>query len=97
MYYEAFGTTSKPQILLSPGSTRFALTMVVVTRKGQTTIPKELRDKYQLREGTKLEVVDAGDGILFRKAVSTIDLIGTGKGSLDDMKRQLDAIRREDV
>lgn len=39
---------------------------VVVTRKGQTTIPKELREKYGLKEGTRLDVVDTGEGALLR-------------------------------
>jgi len=31
---------------------------VIVTRKGQTTIPAKLRRKYKIEEGTRLEVVD---------------------------------------
>jgi len=73
------------------------LTTVTLTRKGQTTIPKELRDKYNLLEGTKLQVIDTGEGIMFRKAPSTIDLIGSGERSFEDMKRRLDEIRREDA
>jgi len=73
------------------------LTTVTVTRKGQTTIPKELREKYELSEGTKLQVVDTGEGVMFRKALSTIDLIGSSKKTFEDMKRRLDEIRREDA
>jgi len=68
-----------------------------MTRKGQTTIPKELRKKYDLSEGSKLQVIDTGEGILFRKALSTIDLIGTAKKPLGDLRRRLDEIRREDA
>jgi AbrB family looped-hinge helix DNA binding protein len=73
------------------------LTTVTLTRKGQTTIPKELREKYRLSEGTELQVIDTGEGVMFRKALSTIDLIGSGKKTLDEMKRRLDEIRREDA
>jgi AbrB family looped-hinge helix DNA binding protein len=73
------------------------LTRVTVTRKGQTTIPKELREKYEMFEGAELEVVDAGVGVLFRKARSTADLIGSSKRSFGEMKRRLDEIRREDA
>jgi len=73
------------------------LTTVTVTRKGQTTIPKELREKYELSEGTKLQVVDTGEGVMFRKAPSSIDLIGSSKRTFKDMKRRLDEIRREDA
>jgi AbrB family looped-hinge helix DNA binding protein len=68
-----------------------------VTRKGQTTIPKELREKYNLSEGTKLEVIDTGEGVMFRKTQSTIDLIGSSSRSSEEMKHRLDEIRREDA
>jgi AbrB family looped-hinge helix DNA binding protein len=73
------------------------LTTVTITRKGQTTIPKELREKYALSEGTRLQVIDTGDGVMFRKALSTIDLIGSSKKPYEVMKRRLDEIRREDA
>jgi AbrB family looped-hinge helix DNA binding protein len=73
------------------------LTNVTLTRKGQTTIPKELREKYGLAEGAELEVLDTGEGVLFRKALSTIDLIGTSKKTYEELKRRLDEIRREDA
>jgi AbrB family looped-hinge helix DNA binding protein len=70
---------------------------VTVTRKGQTTIPKELRDKYGIREGTRLDAIDVGDGVLLRKSMSSIDLIGSSKFSYEQLKSRLDAIRREDA
>ena len=73
------------------------MTTVTVTRKGQTTIPKKFRDKYKMLEGTELEVVDMGAGVMFRKALSTIDLIGSSERTFHDMKRRLDEIRREDA
>jgi len=73
------------------------LTTVTLTRKGQTTIPKELREKYRLSEGTRLQVIDTGEGVMFRKALSTIDLIGSSEKTFDEMKRRLDEIRREDA
>jgi AbrB family looped-hinge helix DNA binding protein len=73
------------------------LNTVTVTRKGQTTIPKEFRDKYDLFEGTELEVIDMGEGIMFKKALSIIDLVGSSKRTYESMKRRLDEIRREDA
>ena len=70
---------------------------VTVTRKGQTTIPKQLREKYDMSRGAKLEVIDTGDGVMFRKAKSTINLIGSSKRSFEEMRRRLDEIRREDA
>jgi AbrB family looped-hinge helix DNA binding protein len=70
---------------------------VVVTRKGQTTIPKELREKYGLKEGTRLDVFDTGEGVLLRKALGTVDLMGTGKGTFKELVKRLDKMRREDA
>ena len=58
----------------------------VVTRKG-------------LEEGARLVVVDAGEGILFRPALTTADLAGSGSahGTPEEMKRLLDRLREEDL
>jgi len=68
---------------------------VVVTRKGQTTIPVGLRLKYNIEEGTRLEVVETPDGILFKPKKSTIDLAGSGSkfASAEEMKKALERLR----
>lgn len=72
---------------------------VVVTRKGQTTIPVKLRLKYKIEEGTRLQVVDTNDGILFKPKLSTMDLAGSGAkyATVEEMKKLLDKLRDEDV
>jgi AbrB family looped-hinge helix DNA binding protein len=72
---------------------------VVVTRKGQTTIPVNLRMKYEIKEGTRLEVIGTEEGILFRPKKSTVDLAGSGSkfATPDEMKKLLDNLRNEDV
>jgi AbrB family looped-hinge helix DNA binding protein len=72
---------------------------VVVTRKGQTTIPVKLRAKYKIEEGTRLEVVDTEEGILFRPKKSTVDLAGSGAkyATPEEMKKRLDKLREEDA
>jgi len=74
-------------------------TEVAITRKGQTTIPIDLREKYKLRRGTRLEVIDTGEGILFKRKVSLHDLAGSGSkhANVNEMKRLLDRLRQEDV
>ena len=71
---------------------------VVVTRKGQTTIPVKLRRKYKIEEGTKLQVIDTEDGILFKPKLTTIDLFGSGSkyATVEEMKKLLDELRVED-
>jgi AbrB family looped-hinge helix DNA binding protein len=72
---------------------------VVVTRKGQTTIPVKLRLKYNIEEGTRLEVVETEDGILFKPKKSTIDLAGSGAkhATPEEMKQILDRLRDIDA
>jgi len=68
---------------------------VTVTRRGQTTIPAEFRKKYKIEEGMTLEIQDTGDGLLLKKMISTIDLIGTGRASQRDIFSLLDRMRAE--
>jgi AbrB family looped-hinge helix DNA binding protein len=72
---------------------------VLVTRKGQTTIPVRLREKYGIREGTRLEVIDSESGILLKPKLSTVDLAGSGSkySTPRKMKRYLDKMREEDA
>jgi AbrB family looped-hinge helix DNA binding protein len=72
---------------------------VLVTRKGQTTIPVRLREKYRIREGTRLEVIDSGSGILLKPKKSTADLGGSGSkhSTPREMRRLLDKMREEDA
>ncbi len=74
-------------------------TEVVVTKKGQTTIPAKLRKKFKIEEGTRLEVVETKDGILFKPKKSFWDLIGSGAqfASVEEMKKELDKLREEDA
>jgi len=72
---------------------------VVVTRKGQTTIPVKLRRKYNIEKGTRLEVVDTAEGILLKPAKSIFDLAGAGAkyATPEEMKKLLDELREEDA
>ncbi|MFD1643924.1 AbrB/MazE/SpoVT family DNA-binding domain-containing protein [Halohasta litorea] len=50
-----------------------------ITRKGQVTIPKPLRDEFGLEEGDKIHWEKTGDGIRVRKATRS-----AGRGMLVD-------------
>ena len=69
---------------------------VVVTRRGQTTIPISLRRKLGIEEGTKLRVEALEDKIVFTKVPSIFDLAGTSKGTVKDAFKRLDAMREEE-
>ena len=74
-------------------------TEVVVTRKGQTTIPAKLRKKFKIQQGTRLEVIETKEGILFKPKRSMWDLAGAGAkfATVEEMKKRLDELRAEDV
>jgi AbrB family looped-hinge helix DNA binding protein len=74
-------------------------TEVVVTKKGQTTIPVRLRKKFKIEEGTRLEVVETAEGILFKPKKSIWDLIGSGSefATPEEMKKELDKLREQDA
>jgi AbrB family looped-hinge helix DNA binding protein len=73
-------------------------TEVVVTRKGQTTIPAKLRKKFKIEQGTKLEVVETNEGILFKRKQTTWDLVGSGAkyATVEEMYALLDKMRAQD-
>ena len=68
---------------------------VVVTKKGQTTIPVSLRRKYKIEEGTRLAVLDTEEGILLKPKQSFWDLIGSGSkyATVEEMNKLLDKLR----
>jgi antitoxin PrlF len=57
----------------------------VITRKGQVTIPKEIRDHLKAKEGEKVAFVLRGNDVLLKVVRGNIlDL----KGSVKPVKRQ---------
>ena len=71
---------------------------VVVTKKGQTTIPVKLRRKYKIEEGTKLAVIDTKEGILLKPKKTFWDMLGAYSkfGTPEEVKKELDKLRSED-
>jgi AbrB family looped-hinge helix DNA binding protein len=72
---------------------------VVVTRKGQTTIPIRLRRKYKVEEGSRMRVLDTGDGILLKPKLSFFDMLGADAkvATTKEIKKLLDKLREEDA
>jgi AbrB family looped-hinge helix DNA binding protein len=69
---------------------------VVVTRRGQTTIPTEVRRKLGIEEGSKLRVDVQDQKVILTKVPSLFDLAGTSKLRQEEAFRQLDRMREED-
>jgi antitoxin PrlF len=55
---------------------------VLVTRKGQVTVPIELRRKYGIKEGMKMLVEDSGSSIVLKVVPRIEDLAGADAGSM---------------
>ncbi len=71
---------------------------VVVTRKGQVTIPAGYRRKYRIYRGTKLSIIDSEAGIVLKPITPIEELAGidAGKVSIEQMKQKLDKMRSQD-
>jgi AbrB family looped-hinge helix DNA binding protein len=77
---------------------------VGMAQRGQMTVPKALRDRYHLKEGQPLSVVDVGNGFLVVPQESKIDavcnelrdrLVESG-ATLEDMLAELREMRERD-
>jgi len=69
-----------------------------VTRKGQVTVPVELRRKYSISQGVKVFFEDSPAGIVLKVIPRFQDLIGADadKVDLDQTLKKLDKMRSED-
>ena len=61
-----------------------------IQRGGRVTIPKGIRDKYGLKEGTVVRFMDKGDRIEIEPPTLLTGLVGLVEGSApsDDPKRE---------
>ena len=72
-----------------------------ITRQGQTTIPKDLREKYGLEEGDEVTYIDLGDRIILlpkpRDPIEALKKIRvyTDKSVKDIKQEALEAAIRE--
>jgi AbrB family looped-hinge helix DNA binding protein len=71
---------------------------VLVTRKGQITVPVSLRRKYGIEEGMKMIVQDSDSGIILKVVPRIEDLAGidAGKITVEKAFEILDKMRSED-
>ncbi len=54
----------------------------VITTKGQTTLPKEIRSALDIKPGDRLRYVIQGDQVRLLKARPSADLLGLLKGKV---------------
>jgi antitoxin PrlF len=71
--------------------------VVKVTRRGQTTIPVEFRQKFGIKEGDRLMVEATEKGLLFRPIPRLEDMAGVDAkyGKVEEIKKHIDKLREE--
>jgi AbrB family looped-hinge helix DNA binding protein len=69
---------------------------VLVTRRGQTTIPNKIRKRLNIHVGTRLKVETKDDKVIFSKVPSIFDLAGTSKMTKEKAFRKLDHMREKE-
>ena len=71
--------------------------VVKVTRRGQTTIPLEIRKECGIKEGDRLLVELTEKGILFKPAPNLLDMAGIyeGHATAEQVNKMIDKLREE--
>jgi len=75
--------------------TRIELSNVKVKRKGQVTIPAELRQRLKIEEGSLLEVHEHEQGILLKPAGPLEGGKVVGTESYKKILQELDSMRKK--
>ena len=72
---------------------------LVVTRKGQVTIPIKLRRKYGIDENSRVQIVEEDGKIVIKNLPSFLDLAGSDarEATVEEVKKMLDEMRAEDA
>jgi AbrB family looped-hinge helix DNA binding protein len=70
------------------------LSQVKVKRKGQMTIPISLREKFNLHEGSLLEVEERDNAILLKPALPLEAGKVVGKKTYRQILRELETLRK---
>ena len=70
---------------------------VKVTRKGQTTIPIQIRQQLGIKEGDDLMVEATEEGVLFKRIPRLTELAGifAGHAEVEELKKEIDKMREE--
>ena len=63
--------------------------------RGQVVIPKKLRKKYHIENGTILEIDETDEGLLFKPFNPIAEMRGLGKGLFGDPVRYQKKCREE--
>ena len=67
----------------------------VVTGKGTVTIPKEIRERLHLKKGSRVEFVEADEGVLIVPVVPLEDLRGVDRDREEVVYRMIRELQAE--
>jgi AbrB family looped-hinge helix DNA binding protein len=74
-------------IVLRGNTTGKSVQTTSVTSKGQVTIPKELRQRLGIRQGTRIEFALVGDHVEMRVKTTPLATPGSGFGMLKSRRK----------
>lgn len=71
--------------------------VVKVTRRGQTTLPSEYREKLGIKEGDRLLIEEVEGKLLICRIPDLLDLAGvdSGYGTVEEAKKMIERMRGE--
>ena len=71
--------------------------VVKVTRRGQTTIPAEFRQKFGIKEGDELVVEPTETGLLLKVIPKLEEMAGVDArfGKVEEIKQKVEKLREE--
>jgi AbrB family looped-hinge helix DNA binding protein len=66
-----------------------------ITEKGTVTIPAEIRKKYRLKKGTRVEFIETSEGVMIVPVLPLQDLFGSDRDSKETVYRMIREIEDE--
>ncbi len=66
-----------------------------ITEKGTVTIPAEIRKKYRLRKGSRVEFIETSEGVMIVPVVPLKDLFGSDRDSKEMVYKMINELEDE--
>ncbi len=66
-----------------------------ISSKGQVTLPREIREKYHLKEGEEAMILQTNEGILIKHKRVALRGMLSEKIDIKGFEKELDKLRRE--
>jgi len=90
-----FSITEKLNIILLDHKYGESDLSYTVTEKGTVTIPAEIRKKYKLRKGSRVEFVETDEGVLLVPVIPLEDLFGADKAVKETVCQMIEELQEE--